>query len=228
MVNGGARGAPWRRPPPHRSRSSLRRRQAQRSDHPDGRRSPERGSCPVWGAAQRGRCFSRGDRHRLHQRRNRNPSAQGRRRRLGTGCLGQQGTPAPGCLQERRRYCRACEATAKPDDECCPKCEDTDLAYVLHPSKHRLRFHDLRHTCAAMLIAEGAHSKAIWATRTFRPPSTSTDTCCRPSTRRWALRSMPPTRAAPIRTTTFRGSGAAELAVPMAVARKEQATLRRH
>jgi len=32
---------------------------------------------------------------------------------------------------------------------------------VLPMEKHGLRFHDLRHTCAAMLIAEGAHPKAI-------------------------------------------------------------------
>ncbi len=29
------------------------------------------------------------------------------------------------------------------------------------PEKHGLRFHDLRHTCAALLIAADAHPKAI-------------------------------------------------------------------
>jgi integrase len=61
----------------------------------------------------------------------------------------------------RRRYCSDCNATVKPDDESCPECEGTDFAYVLHPSKHGLRFHDLRHTCAALLIAADAHPKAI-------------------------------------------------------------------
>jgi integrase len=32
---------------------------------------------------------------------------------------------------------------------------------ALPPEKHRLRFHDLRHTCASLLIAAGAHPKAI-------------------------------------------------------------------
>jgi integrase len=32
---------------------------------------------------------------------------------------------------------------------------------VLPPEKHGLRFHDLRHTCASLLIAAGAHPKAI-------------------------------------------------------------------
>lgn len=32
---------------------------------------------------------------------------------------------------------------------------------ALPAEKHGLRFHDLRHTCASMLIAEGAHPKAI-------------------------------------------------------------------
>jgi Phage integrase family len=40
-------------------------------------------------------------------------------------------------------------------------CEGASLVYVLNPRKHGLRFHDLRHTCAAMLIAEDAHPKAI-------------------------------------------------------------------
>lgn len=61
----------------------------------------------------------------------------------------------------RRRYCADCDTTVKPDAEDCPECRGEDLAYVLDPSKHRLRFHDLRHTCAALLIAEGAHPKAI-------------------------------------------------------------------
>lgn len=32
---------------------------------------------------------------------------------------------------------------------------------ALPPEKHALRFHDLRHTCASLLIAAGAHPKAI-------------------------------------------------------------------
>lgn len=35
------------------------------------------------------------------------------------------------------------------------------VADVLPPHLHGLRFHDLRHTCAALLIAQGAHPKAI-------------------------------------------------------------------
>lgn len=61
----------------------------------------------------------------------------------------------------RRRYCLACDATVKPDDECCPECEGIDFAYVLDPRKHGLRFHDLRHTCATLLIAGGAPALAI-------------------------------------------------------------------
>jgi integrase len=32
---------------------------------------------------------------------------------------------------------------------------------ALPAEKHALRFHDLRHTCASLLIAAGAHPKAI-------------------------------------------------------------------
>jgi integrase len=35
------------------------------------------------------------------------------------------------------------------------------VAAVLPPAKHGLRFHDLRHTCASLLIAAEAHPKAI-------------------------------------------------------------------
>ena len=34
---------------------------------------------------------------------------------------------------------------------------------ALHADKHNLRFHDLRHTCASLLIAAGAHPKLIQA-----------------------------------------------------------------
>jgi integrase len=61
----------------------------------------------------------------------------------------------------RRRYCSECEARASKDDECCPRCDADNLVYVLPPEKHGLRFHDLRHTCASLLIAAGAHPKAI-------------------------------------------------------------------
>lgn len=60
-----------------------------------------------------------------------------------------------------RRYCASCSAEVKEDDERCPGCGSDDLAHVLRPAKHKLRFHDLRHTCAGMLIAQGNHPKAI-------------------------------------------------------------------
>jgi Site-specific recombinase XerD len=37
----------------------------------------------------------------------------------------------------------------------------TSAPSALPEAKHRLRFHDLRHTCASLLIAAGAHPKAI-------------------------------------------------------------------
>jgi integrase len=61
----------------------------------------------------------------------------------------------------QRRYCSGCNATVCKDDEVCAECESRSLVYVLPPEKHGLRFHDLRHTCASLLIAAGAHPKAI-------------------------------------------------------------------
>lgn len=61
----------------------------------------------------------------------------------------------------KRRYCEACKAEVTEEDERCPECGATDLRHVLPPSKHGLRFHDLRHTCASLLIAANAHPKAI-------------------------------------------------------------------
>ena len=63
----------------------------------------------------------------------------------------------------KRRYCAACGAGVEADAERCPKeaCESDDLRYVLTPTKHGLRFHDLRHTCASILIAHNAHPFSI-------------------------------------------------------------------
>jgi integrase len=61
----------------------------------------------------------------------------------------------------RRRYCDDCGSNVRKDARRCPKCEGSNLAYVLPAEKRGLRFHDLRHTCAALLIAANAHPKAI-------------------------------------------------------------------
>lgn len=60
-----------------------------------------------------------------------------------------------------RRYCVGCDTTVVRGATACPDCGGGDLRYVLPPEKHGLRFHDLRHTCASLLIAAGAHPKAI-------------------------------------------------------------------
>lgn len=63
----------------------------------------------------------------------------------------------------RGRYCGQCQATVKNTAQCCPEpsCGSDDLRYLLPEAKHGLRFHDLRHTCATMLIAGGAPALAI-------------------------------------------------------------------
>lgn len=61
----------------------------------------------------------------------------------------------------KRRYCSGCDVAVGENDGRCPECESADLANVLPPEKHGLRFHDLRHTCASFLIAAGVHPKAI-------------------------------------------------------------------
>lgn len=63
----------------------------------------------------------------------------------------------------RRRYCAACNADVKTDTEHCPEaaCGSDDLRYVLPEQQHGLRFHDLRHTCASILIAHNAHPFSI-------------------------------------------------------------------
>jgi integrase len=40
---------------------------------------------------------------------------------------------------------------------------ERDIPAALPPAKHGLRFHDLRHTCAALSVAAGAHVKLISA-----------------------------------------------------------------
>jgi integrase len=59
------------------------------------------------------------------------------------------------------RYCGDCGKAVSHKAKNCSKCAGEKLAYVLSPEKHGLRFHDLRHTCAALLIAADAHPKAI-------------------------------------------------------------------
>jgi integrase len=41
--------------------------------------------------------------------------------------------------------------------------EKTNRKSALPVAKHNLRFHDLRHTCASLLVAAGAHPKLIQA-----------------------------------------------------------------
>lgn len=60
------------------------------------------------------------------------------------------------------RRCGRCQTVVRPKvTRACPDCGSADLTYVLPSEKHGLRFHDLRHTCATILIAAGAHPKAI-------------------------------------------------------------------
>src|SRR6266540_3335990 len=43
----------------------------------------------------------------------------------------------------------------------CRRHFKTAVKRALPAAKHGLRFHDLRHTCASLLIAAGVHAKAI-------------------------------------------------------------------
>jgi integrase len=61
----------------------------------------------------------------------------------------------------RRRYCQKCDTTVEAEADACAECRSADLVYVLPPAKHGLRFHDLRHTCASILIAQNPNPFAI-------------------------------------------------------------------
>lgn len=60
------------------------------------------------------------------------------------------------------RRCQHCQETVRSSRvEACRGCGGTNLKLVLPQEKQGLRFHDLRHSCASLLIAAGAHPKAI-------------------------------------------------------------------
>ncbi|MBS1877960.1 MAG: hypothetical protein JST31_00450 [Actinobacteria bacterium] len=60
----------------------------------------------------------------------------------------------------KRRYYTECDTDAKATRKTA-RMRSADLVYVLPPAKHGLRFYGLRHNCTAMLITQGAHTKAI-------------------------------------------------------------------
>lgn len=68
---------------------------------------------------------------------------------------GPQGGPMRHHLFYRRHFRPAVTGYAKPDG--------TKVAGAVPAAKAGLRFHDLRHTCASLLIAQGAHPKLIQA-----------------------------------------------------------------
>lgn len=60
------------------------------------------------------------------------------------------------------RRCQHCQETGRSVTlNECQSCGRTDFVHALPQEKHGLRFHDLRHTCASLLISAGAHPKAI-------------------------------------------------------------------
>jgi hypothetical protein len=82
--------------------------------------------------------------------------------RPATGMCSPQPTAAP--LQRRNFYRRHFRPAVEGVPECAKAQGRTarpEIPSPLPEDKRRLRFHDLRHTCAALLIAQGAHAKEI-------------------------------------------------------------------
>lgn len=109
----------------------------------------------------------------------------------------------------KRRYCTEWEEDVKAGAEDCPSADPTISSTSCRPRNTACASTTCgtpARRCSSRRALTRRRSKTTSATRTFRPPSTSTATYCRPSTTHWVLRWMPPTRAAPHRTTRSHAS----------------------